>query len=49
MKLWSKEALLLGGIYGILETPFTYLNFEFITDTLFIVFVYCAIKAKKIP
>lgn len=43
MKLWSKEALLLGGIYGILETPFTYLEFEFITDTLFIVFVCCAI------
>lgn len=43
MKLWSKEALLLGGIYGILETPFTYLKFELITDILFIVFVCCAI------
>ena len=43
MKLWSKEALLLGGIYGILETPFTYLKYEFITDILFIIFVCCAI------
>lgn len=43
MKLLSKEALLLGGIYGILETPFTYLKCEFITDILFIVFVCCAI------
>lgn len=43
MKLWSKEALLLGGIYGILETPFTYLKFELITDILFFVFVCCAI------
>lgn len=24
MKLWSKEALILGGIYGILNTPFAY-------------------------
>ena len=43
MKLWSKEALLLGGIYGILEAPFTYLKYEFITDILFIIFVCCAI------
>ena len=43
MKLWSKEALLLGGIYGILEAPFTYLKCEFITDILFFVFVCCAI------
>ena len=43
MKLWSKEALLLGGIYGILETPFTYIKYEFITDILFIIFVCCAI------
>ena len=43
MKLWSKEALLLGGMYGILEAPFTYLKYEFITDILFIIFVCCAI------
>ena len=43
MKLWSKEALLLGGMYGILEAPFTYLKYEFITDILFFVFVCCAI------
>lgn len=28
MKLWSKEALVLGGIYGILSTPFAYSNNE---------------------
>ena len=43
MKLWSKEALLLGGMYGILEAPFTYLKCEFITDILFFIFICCAI------
>ena len=37
MKLWSKEALLLGGIYGVLGTPFTYAEndlFELIVVTI---------------
>lgn len=51
VKLWSKEALVLGGMYGVLETPFTYLGFEFITDILFVVFVGCVISLcfNKVP
>ena len=44
MKLWSKEALVLGGMYGVLETPFTYLGFEKIANILFVVFIWCMIK-----
>ena len=36
MKLYSQEALILGGIYGVLDTPFAYMKFEYITDFLFI-------------
>ena len=43
MKLWSKEALVLGGMYGVLETPFTYLGFEKIANILFVVFIWCMI------
>ena len=43
MKLWSKEALVLGGMYEVVEYPFTYLGFDKITDILFLVFVCCAI------
>ena len=39
MKLWSKEALVLGGMYEVLEYPFTYLGLEHITDILFLVFL----------
>ncbi|MBR4105759.1 MAG: hypothetical protein IKK52_00470 [Alphaproteobacteria bacterium] len=39
MKLYSQEALILGGIYGVLDTPFAYMKFEYITDFLFIAFV----------
>lgn len=38
MKLWSKEALVLGGIYGVLDTPFSLLGFELISGVLFLLF-----------
>lgn len=41
MKLWSKEALVLGGIYGVLGTPFSLLGLEKITDILFLLFIIC--------
>lgn len=41
MKLWSKEALVLGGIYGVLDTPFSLLDFESISDILFLLFIIC--------
>ncbi|MCQ2735438.1 MAG: hypothetical protein MJ212_05780 [Alphaproteobacteria bacterium] len=46
MKLWSKEALVLGGIYSVLSTPFVYSNnavIEQISSILLIVFIICAI------
>ncbi len=51
MKLWSKEALVLGGMYGVLETPFTYLGFETVTDIFFVVFICCMVLLcfNKIP
>lgn len=39
MKLWSKESLILGGLYGILETPLSFLGMEKITDILFLLFI----------
>lgn len=39
MKLWSKQALVLGGIYGVLETPFSFLGLENTTDILFVLFI----------
>ena len=39
MKLWSKEALVLGGIYGVLETPLSFLGVENISDILFLLFI----------
>ena len=41
MKLLSKEALVLGGIYGVLSTPCVYLDLENIGYFLFIVFIAC--------
>jgi hypothetical protein len=38
MKLWSKEALVLGCIYGVLDTPFSLLGFELISGVLFLLF-----------
>lgn len=51
MKLWSKEALVLGGIYGVLSTPCVYLNLENIGYCLFFVFVACmlGIYSNKVP
>lgn len=46
MKLWSKEALVLGGIYSVLITPFAYGNnavIEQISSILFVIFMICAI------
>ena len=39
MKLWSKEALVLGGIYGVLDTPFSLLGFELISNVVFLLFI----------
>ena len=41
MKLWSKEALVLGGIYGVLSAPLTYLNLDNISMIVFAIFVLC--------
>ena len=51
MKLWSKEALVLGGIYGVLSTPCVYLNLENIGYCLFFVFIACmlGICFNKVP
>ena len=43
MKLLSKEALVLGGVYGVIDAPFSIIGLEFVTDILFIVFIVCAI------
>ena len=39
MKLWSKEALVLGGIYGVLETPLSFLGLENASSILFLLFI----------
>lgn len=39
MKLLSKEALLVGGIYGVLDTPFSLIHLEVARDMLFIAFI----------
>ena len=51
MKLWSEEALVLGGIYGVLSTPCVYLNLENIGYCLFFVFIACmlGICFNKVP
>lgn len=51
MKLWSKEALVLGGIYSVLDTPFILLKFEIASEILFGLFIVCAIILflNKIP
>lgn len=43
MKLWSKEALVLGGVYGVLDTPFSLLNLELISEILLVAFLISAI------
>ena len=43
MKLWSKEALVLGGIYGVLDTPFSLSGIEFVSGILFVIFLICAV------
>lgn len=46
MKLWSKEALVLGGIYSVLSTPFVYAHktvLEQISSILLVVFIICTI------
>lgn len=43
MKLLSKEALVLGGVYGVIDAPFTYMQLELVTDVFFIVFIICAL------
>ena len=42
MKLYSKEAMLLGGLYTVLAIPFTYLN-ETISGILLLLFIGLAI------
>lgn len=54
MKLYSKEVLLLGGIYEILAIPLAYLPSEvanIVTDILFGIFIICIIMLffNKIP
>lgn len=51
MKLWSKEALVLGGIYGVLDTPFSLLGFETISNVLFGLFIGSALMIcfNKMP
>lgn len=44
MKLWSKEALVLGGIYGVLGTPFSLLDFKNISFFLFLLFIGCVLS-----
>lgn len=39
MKLWAKEALLIGGIYEAVETPLVYLNINEFVNILFILFI----------
>lgn len=41
MKLWSKEALVLGGIYGVLSAPLTYLDLDNISMIVFAIFILC--------
>ena len=43
MKLWSKEALVLGCIYGVLSTPLAYLELENINMIVLILFILCLI------
>lgn len=51
MKLWSKEALVLGGLSGVLETPLSLLGFETISNILFILFIGCILMLcfNRIP
>ena len=39
MKLWSKEALFLGGFYSILDILFSAFYLNFVSDILFLLFI----------
>jgi hypothetical protein len=43
MKLWSKEALVLGGLSGVLETPLSLFGLENLADIIFILFIICVV------
>ena len=43
MKLWSKEALLLGGVYSILDILFSVFWLGFVSNILFILFIVFAL------
>ncbi len=43
MKLWSKEALVLGGGFGVLDTLASLLGVETVSEILFMVFFGCVI------
>jgi len=43
MKLWSKEALVLGGVFAVLDTPVSLLGFDKVSEILFLVFFGCAV------
>lgn len=51
MKLWSKEALVLGGVYGVLSTPLAYLKLENADVVVSILFILCliALCVNKTP
>lgn len=51
MKFWSKEALLLGGIYTALEIPFSLAGFDILTDLFFVLFVVSLVMLfmNKVP
>lgn len=51
MKLWSKEALLLGGLYSVLDVLSSLLPLDFIPDILFVLFIVFALMLcfNKIP
>lgn len=40
-EIMVKRSLVLGGIYGVLDTPFSLLGLENITDILFLLFIIC--------
>lgn len=43
MKLYSKKALVLGGLYGVFDAPFSLLGLEFVSSILFLIFIGCCV------
>lgn len=43
MKVWSREALVLGGVYSAVNAPFAYFDVEPVTDILYLGFIICAV------